>query len=77
MKEGKVVEQGTHPELVDRPNGAYATLVKLQVSAEQQNPKEAEAKTYSDDDSCYSAKVRSVEPDPRFFQITVHSRASM
>ncbi len=30
---GKIVEQGNHAELVARPNGAYATLVRLQQSA--------------------------------------------
>lgn len=33
VREGKIVEQGSHSELIARPEGAYATLVGLQMSA--------------------------------------------
>ena len=33
VKQGEVVEQGSHGELIQIPNGAYATLVRLQASA--------------------------------------------
>lgn len=33
MKHGQVVEQGSHAELMRRPGGAYAALIKLQAAA--------------------------------------------
>ena len=36
VRQGKIVEQGTHADLILRPNGAYATLVRLQASAQHQ-----------------------------------------
>ena len=35
VRQGEIVEQGSHGELVQIPNGAYATLVRLQASAQQ------------------------------------------
>lgn len=35
IQKGKLVEQGTHKELIARPNGAYSTLVALQLQKEQ------------------------------------------
>ena len=32
VKQGEIVEQGSHGELIQTPNGAYATLVRLQAS---------------------------------------------
>ena len=40
MKCGEIVEQGSHQELMQRPGGAYATLVRLQTST-QLEPHEA------------------------------------
>lgn len=34
MKQGEIVEQGSHRELMQNPQGAYATLVRLQASAQ-------------------------------------------
>ena len=34
VKQGEIVEQGSHGELIQIPNGAYATLVRLQASAQ-------------------------------------------
>ena len=34
VKQGEIVEQGSHGELIQIPNGAYATLVRLQDSAQ-------------------------------------------
>ena len=34
MKQGEIVEQGSHAELIQIPDGAYATLVRLQASAQ-------------------------------------------
>ena len=34
MRAGEIVETGTHEELLTRRNGAYATLVQLQMSAQ-------------------------------------------
>lgn len=36
VKQGEIVEQGTHADLILKPNGAYATLVRLQASAQHQ-----------------------------------------
>ena len=33
---GNIVEQGSHSQLIGRTNGAYSTLLKLQVSAQRQ-----------------------------------------
>ena len=33
MKKGRIVEQGTHDELLQDPDGAYSSLVRLQQSA--------------------------------------------
>lgn len=33
VSEGQIVEQGTHAELIAKPNGAYNVLVGLQMSA--------------------------------------------
>ena len=33
VREGQIVEQGSHADLIARPQGAYATLVGLQMSA--------------------------------------------
>lgn len=35
VRQGEIVEQGSHGELIQIPNGAYATLVRLQASAQQ------------------------------------------
>ena len=32
---GNIVEQGRHSELMDRPSGAYATLLQLQMQAQR------------------------------------------
>ena len=37
MKHGQVVEQGSHAELMRRPGGTYATLIKLQAAARRDN----------------------------------------
>ena len=37
MKHGQVVEQGSHAELMRRPGGTYATLIKLQAAARPGN----------------------------------------
>jgi ATP-binding cassette subfamily B protein len=37
VKEGEVVEAGTHDELVTRPNGVYRTLSELQFDLERRN----------------------------------------
>ena len=34
VRQGEIVEQGSHGELIQIPNGAYATLVRLQASAQ-------------------------------------------
>lgn len=34
VRQGEIVEQGSHEELIQIPNGAYATLVRLQASAQ-------------------------------------------
>ena len=34
VKAGEIVEQGSHVDLIQIPNGAYATLVRLQASAQ-------------------------------------------
>jgi ABC-type microcin C transport system duplicated ATPase subunit YejF len=36
VRQGEIVEQGTHADLILKPNGAYATLVRLQASAQHQ-----------------------------------------
>ncbi|KAA6419418.1 MAG: ATP-binding cassette transporter [Trebouxia sp. A1-2] len=36
VRQGEIVEQGTHSDLILKPNGAYATLVRLQASAQHQ-----------------------------------------
>lgn len=33
MKEGEIVEMGTHDHLVDLPNGHYAKMVKVGLSS--------------------------------------------
>lgn len=33
VKGGRIVEQGTHKELMAKPDGAYAALAKLQLAA--------------------------------------------
>lgn len=35
MKAGEIVEQGSHQELIQKPGGAYATLIRLQASTHQ------------------------------------------
>ena len=37
MHHGRVVEQGTHADLVERPNGRYARLLAAQENAEADN----------------------------------------
>ena len=37
VRQGETVEQGSHAELIARPDGAYATLVRLQASAQNQD----------------------------------------
>ncbi|KAL0036182.1 hypothetical protein WJX79_007336 [Trebouxia sp. C0005] len=36
VRQGEIVEQGNHSDLILKPNGAYATLVRLQASAQHQ-----------------------------------------
>ncbi|KAG2490598.1 hypothetical protein HYH03_010991 [Edaphochlamys debaryana] len=38
VQSGRVVEQGTHEELLRDPHGAYSILVKLQMEAQQKGP---------------------------------------
>lgn len=33
MKKGNIVEKGTHEELLQDPDGAYSSLIRLQQSA--------------------------------------------
>jgi ABC-type multidrug transport system fused ATPase/permease subunit len=42
IKEGQVVEEGSHDELIDNPDGAYSALIKRQMQAQQslENPAE-------------------------------------
>ena len=35
MDEGRVVEEGQHSQLVEKPDGAYAALVRRQMEAQQ------------------------------------------
>ena len=37
VRAGAIVESGSHGELMARPNGAYATLVKLQAIVHQKD----------------------------------------
>ena len=37
MRQGEIVEQGSHADLIAKPDGAYATLVRLQASAQNQD----------------------------------------
>lgn len=36
LQKGSIAELGSHSELIERPNGAYATLLKLQMRAAAQ-----------------------------------------
>lgn len=40
IREGQVVEEGSHDDLIDNPNGAYSALIKRQMQAQQslENP---------------------------------------
>ena len=38
VQEGKIVETGSHEELISNPNGVYAALVHLQETASLQRP---------------------------------------
>ena len=40
IREGQVVEEGSHDDLIDNPSGAYASLIKRQMQAQQslENP---------------------------------------
>ncbi|CAL8467005.1 g6541 [Coccomyxa elongata] len=38
VKGGRIVEQGTHKQLMAHPDGAYAALAKMQMGAPQSNP---------------------------------------
>jgi ATP-binding cassette subfamily B (MDR/TAP) protein 1 len=40
VQEGKIVEKGTHDELITRPDGAYAALVRLQEMAANKDKKD-------------------------------------
>lgn len=33
MKEGQVVEQGSHKDLIENPDGAYSALIRRQMEA--------------------------------------------
>lgn len=36
LKNGEIVEQGSHAQLISRPTGAYSTLLKLQLAAQDE-----------------------------------------
>ena len=36
VRQGEIVEQGTHADLILKPDGEYAALVRLQASAQHQ-----------------------------------------
>lgn len=38
VKGGRIVEQGTHKQLMAHPDGAYAALAKMQMGTPQSNP---------------------------------------
>jgi ABC-type multidrug transport system fused ATPase/permease subunit len=40
IKEGQVVEEGSHDDLIENPEGAYSALIKRQMQAQQslENP---------------------------------------
>ena len=42
VKEGQIVEQGSHSQLIARPEGAYSTLVGLQMRALQRHEGDAQ-----------------------------------
>ena len=56
LKGGNIVESGSHNELVDRPGGTYATLLKLQMTAQRQQEDEvAEEALDADEPVIFSA----------------------
>ena len=52
MREGNIVEQGSHSELITRPDGAYATLVGLQMSALGAKQKDGQEDVLEDEMVC-------------------------
>lgn len=57
VKGGKVVEQGTHDELVSLNGGAYATLIQLQLSGTEHEKNRPE-RLIDEVESVASDKVR-------------------
>ena len=55
LDQGKVVEQGTHDELVRR-NGRYATLLQMQASKEQQENRNGQSQQIEKDETVFSVE---------------------
>ena len=62
LKSGNIVEQGRHSELMGRPDGAYATLLKLQMTASRQRPDATEDQTSGDTAAATADDVVDVRP---------------
>ena len=62
------MEQGAHADLILKPNGAYATLVRLQASAQHQG---------SDSKQQLSEEKLQMSRDPKVLQELITSEVSL
>ena len=63
IQHGRVAEDGTHDELIDRPGGVYAKLVRRQMQSRAGAAAEAAAEEEDDDDDNLGSGMSS--PPPR------------
>eukprot|EP00891_Asterochloris_glomerata_P005017 jgi/Astpho2/5017/Aster-05951 len=72
MKHGQVVEQGSHAELMRRPGGAYAALIKLQAAARRGDNQAAFVEP--EDDSPHQMSHKVSQPNSHQIQLSVPER---
>ena len=63
VKQGEIVEQGRHADLVQIPDGAYATLVRLQASAQRPTQSPALQQVELDPLQPYEQQPREEQPE--------------
>ena len=74
IKEGKVVEQGSHDELVKDPHGAYSSLICRQMQAQQKLEGGHESPTRRKVKDSAPQRQSNAKPEvDEFFSIDVHS----
>ena len=72
VRQGEIVEQGSHAELIARPDGAYATLVRLQASAQNHD---ADSNHQLSEDTLQRSQDPSVLQEVVVSQVSIHAFA--